>query len=254
VAYGNKYLNGYKGTGSSEVALTFDFIIVHETAHEWWGNSITSNDIADMWVHESFGAYCEALYVEHQHGYEQAMKYINGKKQNVKNDRPIVGDFGVNKAGSSDMYDKGQLVLNTLRHVIDDDEKWRSILMGMHDEFKYQTIDGQQIMDFISENAGTDLTYYFDQYFRSTELPKLLVHIQKKGDQVVASHKWETEVDGFKMPVKAKISSGDYKFIYPTTKWQTISLSGVHPDEFSVAEDQFFIDLKIMKTYVDPRR
>ncbi len=131
IAYGNDYLQGYRGRASSEVGLNFDFIIVHETAHEWWGNSVTSKDIADMWIHESFAAYAEAVYVEHLYGYDEAQRYINGKKSNVSNTRPIIGVYGVNNEGSSDMYDKGQLVLNTLRHVIEDDSLWWRIIHGI---------------------------------------------------------------------------------------------------------------------------
>jgi aminopeptidase N len=255
VAYGNRYLNGYNGTASSEVGLKFDFIILHETAHEWWGNSITSNDIADMWVHESFGAYSEGLYVEHMFGYEEAMKYINGKKQNVKNDRPIIGPFGVNHEGSGDMYDKGQLVLNTLRHVIANDALWFDILREMNAEFRHQSIDGQQIFDFINEKTSMDLTYFFEQYFRNTNLPRLMVSIQKKGDKVTASYKWQADVEGFNIPIKVTTAPGKMDLIYPNTKkYQTIDLVGLHPDDFSVAEDQYLVDVRIWKTYIDERK
>lgn len=255
VAYGNRYLNGYNGTASSEVGLEFDFIILHETAHEWWGNSITSNDIADMWVHESYGAYSEGLYVEHMFGYEEAMKYINGKKQNVKNDRPIIGPFGVNHEGSGDMYDKGQLVLSTLRHVIADDGLWFGILREMNAEFQHQSIDGQQIFDFINEKTSMDLTYFFEQYFRNTNLPKLMVSIQKKGDKVTASYKWQSDVADFNMPIKVTTAPGKMELIYPNTKkYQTIDLMGLHPDDFSVAEDQYLVDVRIWKTYIDERK
>ena len=152
------------------------------------------------------------------------------------------------------MYDKGQLALNTLRHVIDDSDLWLSILKEVNEEFKYQTIDGQQLMDYISARAGMDLSYFFNQYFRHASLPKLLVDIEKKGDLVHASYKWEADVKGFRMPVKAMLTPGSYEFIYPTAQWQTIELFGVHPDEFSIAEDQFYIDLLVRKTYVDPRK
>jgi aminopeptidase N len=255
VAYGNKYLNGYNGTASSEVGLKFDFIILHETAHEWWGNSITSNDIADMWVHESFGAYSEGLYVEHMFGYDEAMKYINGKKQNVKNDRPIIGPFGVNHEGSGDMYDKGQLVLNTLRHVIADDDLWFGILREMNAEFRHQSIDGQQIFDFINSKTSMDLTYFFEQYFRNTNLPRLMVSIQKKGDKVTASYKWQSDVEEFTMPVKVTTAPGKMELIYPNTKkYQTIDVVGLHPDDFSVAEDQYLVDVRIWKTYIEERK
>ena len=254
VAYGNQYLNGYNGTASSEVGLTFDFIIVHETAHEWWGNSITSNDVADMWVHESFGAYCEGLYVEYMYGYEAAIRYINGKKQNIQNDQPIIGPYNVNKEGSGDMYDKGQLILNTLRHVIDNDPLWKEILKGLNEKFKYQTIDGQEVFDYINEKSGMDLTYFFDQYFKHASLPKLLVHISKKGDTVTASFMWEADVKEFNMPIKATTAPGKYELIYPTDKMKTIDLHGLHPDDFKVVENHYLIDFNVWKTYLDPRK
>ena len=254
VAYGNQYLNGYNGTASSEVGLTFDFIIVHETAHEWWGNSITSNDVADMWVHESFGAYCEGLYVEYMYGYEAALRYINGKKQNIQNDQPIIGPYNVNKEGSGDMYDKGQLILNTLRHVIDNDPLWKEILKGLNEKFKYQTIDGQEVFDYINEKSGMELSYFFDQYFKHASLPKLLVYISKKGDAVTASFMWEADVKEFNMPIKATTAPGKYELIYPTDKMKTIDLHGLHPDDFKVVENHYLIDFNVWKTYLDPRK
>ncbi len=254
VAYGNQYLNGYKGTASSEVGLTFDFIILHETAHEWWGNNITTNDVADMWVHESFGAYSEALYVEYMYGYDASMKYINGKKQNVKNDRPIIGPFDVNKEGSSDMYDKGQLVLNTLRHVIGDKDAWLSILRGLNTEFRYQTIDGQQVFDYINKHTSMDLSGFFDQYFLYKGLPTLVVSIVKKGEDVKATYHWQTDVDNFDMPINVTTAPGKYEMIYPGKASKSMNLHGLHPDDFKVAEDQFYVNVKIRKTYIDPRK
>ncbi len=254
VAYGNQYLNGYKGTASSEVGLTFDFIILHETAHEWWGNNITTNDVADMWVHESFGSYSEALYVEYAHGYEASMKYLNGKKQNVKNDLPIIGPFGVNKEGSTDMYDKGQLVLNTLRHVIDDKDLWLSILRGLNEEFRYKTIDGQEVFDYINKRTSMDLRGFFDQYFRYKDLPTLAVSLVKKGEEVKATYRWEANVDNFDMPIKVTTSPGKYEMIYPTNTSKSMDLQGLDPDDFKVAEDQFYVNLDLRKTYIDPRK
>ncbi|NJN24575.1 MAG: M1 family metallopeptidase [Cyclobacteriaceae bacterium] len=254
VAYGNDYLNGYKGTSSSEIGIAFDFIILHETAHEWWGNNITANDMADMWLHESFGAYSEGLYVEHIYGYDQAMKYINGKKQNVKNDRPIIGPYGVNTEGSGDMYDKGQLALNTLRHVIGDDPLWFEMLKELNVKFRYQTVDGREVIDFINEKTGRDFSYFFDQYFAHAALPALLVGITKKGERVQATYKWEAAVANFNMPVSVSTAPGKMEVIYPDDSWQTIDLNGLAPDDFHIAEDQYFVELKVWKTYVDPRR
>lgn len=254
VAYGNRFLNGYNGTSSSEIGITFDFIILHESAHEWWGNSITANDVADMWIHESFGAYSEGLYVEHMFGYDEAMKYINGKKQNVNNDRPIIGPFGVNSEGSGDMYDKGQLVLNTLRHVIGNDALWFEILKELNIKFSYKTVDGRQVFDFINEKTGMDLNYFFDQYFRQSQLPTLVIYLSKKGEAVTASYKWETDVDDFRMPVKVSTAPGKMEIIHPTKTWQSMNLDGLPLDDFTFAQDQYFINLKIWKRYVDPRK
>jgi len=152
------------------------------------------------------------------------------------------------------MYDKGQLALNTLRHVVDDIDLWKKILKGLNEEYRYQTIDGQDVIDYISTKAGMDLSYFFDQYFRQASLPKLLVNISKKGDVVIANYKWEAEVTDFSMPIKATTAPGSFDFIYPTNQWKTIDLSGLHPDDFKIAEDQFFIDLVIRKVYIDPRK
>jgi aminopeptidase N len=254
VAYGNGFVNGYLGRATSEVGLRFDFIILHESAHEWWGNSITSNDIADMWVHESFGAYAEGLYVEHMFGYEQGMKYINGKKQNVKNDSPIVGPYGVNHEGSGDMYDKGQLVLNTLRHVLDNDSLWFGILKRLNSTYRHQSIDGKQIFDFISAESGMNLEPFFEQYFKNANLPELVIMIEKSDVNVSAIYRWNADVKDFLMPIKVTTGPGKMGFIYPTTEsFQRIDLDGLQPDKFKIAEDQFFVDLSIRKVYRVPK-
>ncbi len=250
VAYGNGFVNGYRGISSSEAGLKFDFIILHESAHEWWGNSITTNDIADMWIHESFGSYAEGLYVEWLLGYEEGMKYINGKKQDVRNDRPVVGPYDVNREGSGDMYAKGQLMLNTLRHVINNDSLWFGILKGLNEEFYLKTIDGQQLIDYINERTSMDLEPFFNQYLKHTGLPLLSVAISKKGEKVTASYKWKADVKDFNMPVKVTTGPGQWGFIVPSAKTQSIDLNGLDPDDFSVAEDQFYIDVKIRKIYI----
>jgi aminopeptidase N len=150
-----------------------------------------------MWVHESFGAYAEGLYVEHMFGYEQGMKYINGKKQNVKNDSPIVGPYGVNQKGSGDMYDKGQLVLNTLRHVLDNDSLWFGILKRLNSTYRHQSIDGKQIFDFISAESGMNLEPFFEQYFKNANLPELVIMIEKSDVNVSAIYRWKCRCKGF---------------------------------------------------------
>lgn len=250
IAYGNKYRFGYKGTGSSELGITFDFIIIHESAHEWWGNSVTSKDIADMWIHESFGAYAEALYVECRHGYEAGLKYQNGKRQDVRNNSPIIGHYGVNHSGSGDMYAKGSLFLNTLRHVIDDDSLWFAIVLGIAEEFKYQTITTDDIVSFVNSKTGEDFTAMFDQYLKNTAIPELEIDVTKKGDKVTARYRWKADVADFTMPIKVTTSKNKFEFIYPTTEWQTTELGGIHPDDFKVAEDLFYVDVKLKRLYL----
>lgn len=252
VAYGNWYIGGYRGRAPSETGLKFDFIIIHESAHEWWGNSVSSKDIADMWIHESFGAYAEAVFVESQYGRQEALQYINGKKPNVLNDRPIIGIPNVQYRGSGDMYDKGQLVLNTLRSVIDNDSLWFRILRGIQDKFKYQTIDADDVFRFINESTSSDYTYFFDQYFRQTRIPQLTVMASKKGDTVKAMYRWNAEAKDFRMPVKALTSPGRFEWIHPTNSWQTVELHGMKPEDFKIAEDLFYVDVKLRWVYLDP--
>ena len=253
IAYGNNYWNGYVGRSSSSVGLNFDFIIVHESAHEWWGNNVTSNDVADMWVHESFGAYAEGLFVEYYCGHEEAMKYINGKGQIIKNDKPIIGPFNVNKSGSGDMYNKGQLVLNTLRSVIDNDSLWFSILSGIQKDFYHNTVDGTQIFNYINEKTGKNFDYFYDQYFKRISVPELIVMVTQKGDTTNIRYKWKTDVDDFKMPVKVTTKKNKFEFIYPTDKWNSLNLKDFDPSDFEVAEDLFYLKSSIIRQYIDPQ-
>ncbi len=252
VAYGNHYQEGYEGRASSVVGLKFDFIIIHESAHEWWGNSLTSKDIADMWIHESFGAYAEALYVEYNWVHKAALEYINAKKQNVRNDKPIIGPYNVNHEGAGDMYDKGQLVLNTLRDVINNDKIWFSILKGLQQKYAYQTVTADDITNFINEKTGTNYNYFFDQYLRYPNEPEFFAFVAQKGNETVVRYKWNADVKDFKMPLKVTTSPNHFEFIYPTTSWQTLKLKNIDPKDFKVDEDEFLCKVKIYRQYIDP--
>ncbi|HLP15962.1 MAG TPA: M1 family metallopeptidase, partial [Bacteroidota bacterium] len=254
VAYGNRYLGGYRGRAPSAIGLKFDFIIIHESAHEWWGNSLTAKDVADMWIHESFGAYAEALYVEHVWGYQEALRYINGKKPNVRNTEPIIGIYNVAHEGSPDMYDKGQLVLNTLRSVIDNDSLWFAIIKGLQTQFRYQTITAEDVFGFINRKTGSDLTYFFTQYLKKTQIPQLDVRLTYRGDSTFASYRWITDVKDFHMPVSVTTSRNTFTRIYPTTTWQRIAIGPMNPEEFRVDTDRFFVVPRLAWMYIDPRR
>jgi len=227
VTYGNGFKNGYRGTdlSSSGWGLKFDFIIIHESAHEWFANSITYEDIADMWVHESFANYSENLYVEYYFGKEAGSEYILGTRANILNDIPIIGDYNVNSEGSHDMYNKGGNMLHTLRQIVNDDERWKNILRGLNKDFYHQVVKGSQIEDYLSEKTGINLKPFFNQYLRDTRIPVFVYSI--KGNEL--TFRWNNCVQGFDMPLKIRVS-GKEMFIYPKTLFTTIKLSGEHEE------------------------
>jgi aminopeptidase N len=221
VTYGNGFKNGYLGTdlSGSGWGYKFDFIIIHESAHEWFANSITYEDIADMWVHESFANYSENLYVEYYYGKEAGSEYVLGTRSSIKNDKPIIGIYNVNYEGSRDMYYKGGNMLHTLRQIINDDEKWRSILRGLNRDFYHQVVKGSQIENYLSEKTGINLKPFFDQYLRDIRIPVFEYYV--KGNDL--TFRWNNCVQGFAMPLKIFIS-GKEKIIYPAASFNTIKL------------------------------
>jgi predicted esterase len=204
VTYGNGFRFGYRGTDLSGtgVGLKFDFIIVHESGHEWWGNNISMKDVADMWIHESFTNYSENLFVEYHFSRKEAEDYVIGCRRLIRNDRPIIGDYDVNKRGSDDMYYKGGNVLHTLRHLINDDQRWRQILRGLNTEFWHQTVTTAQVEDYISQQSGIDLQPFFDQYLRSVKIPRLVYQI----DGTRLTYFFEEVVEGLEMPIRVTIN------------------------------------------------
>ncbi|MCX6303148.1 MAG: M1 family metallopeptidase [Bacteroidia bacterium] len=221
VTYGNGYQNGYLGrdVSGSGWGDKFDFIIIHESAHEWFANNITFEDAADMWVHESFGNYSECLYVEYHYGKDAGAEYVLGSRQNIRNDRPITGIYNVNFSGSGDMYYKGGSMLHTIRQIINDDEKWRSILRGLNENFYHQVVKGSQIENYISEKAGMNLKPVFDQYLRDTRIPVFEYFI--RGEEL--SYRWNNCVQGFDMPLRIYINR-EPKNISPTSRFTTLKL------------------------------
>ena len=242
IAYGNDYLPGYHGNTRFIDELNFDFIIIHESGHEWWGNSITTNDIADMWVHEGFCTYSEVLYVECMYGYDAMLSYINSKKESVRNDKPVIGPYHVNVEGSSDMYNKGSLMLHTLRSLIDDDEMWFEIIKGIANDFKYKIVDGQQIINYIIEKSEIDLTYFFNQYLKNKETPEFQYNLQKEGRNYTLVYKWNA-IPEFDMPILINTGLKDF-WIYPNFEWQELDLGSFDNHDFKVRDDLFFIDIK----------
>ncbi len=241
VAYGNHYKNGYLGRDRSQTGrgLLWDFIIVHESAHEWFGNSITMKDAADMWIHESFATYAEGLYTECQQGKKAGAEYTIGQRKLIRNDVPIIGVYGVNHEGSGDMYDKGANMLHTIRQLVDDDARWRGILRGLGKTFWHQTVTTKQIENYISRQSGMDLSKVFDEYLRTTKIPTLEYKLE--GQKL--SYRWTNVVPGFAMPVKITTSTGTYSWIRPTEKWKTIAVKLNRPEDLHVDEN-FYVNAK----------
>ena len=239
VAYGNHYENGYLGRDLSGTGwgLKWDFIIVHESAHEWFGNSITAKDHADMWIHESFANYAENLYTECQNGKAAGAAYVIGTRRLIRNDKPIVGHFNVNDEGSGDMYYKGGNMLHTIRQIVNNDAKWRDILRGLNRTFWHQVVTGRRVESYISQQSGIDLSKVFQEYLTTTMVPVLEYRIQGSA----LSYRWTHVVPGFAMPVKVSLTDSGLSFIHPTETWQTASLALRSPSEFHVDEN-FYVE------------
>ena len=241
VAYGNKYKKGYMGfdLSGTGVGMFFDYITIHETGHEWFGNSITSTDIADMWIHEGFTTYSETVFIECIKGYDDAMKYINGQAKNVRNDRPIIGQYGVNNEGSGDMYYKGALLLNTLRHIVADDEKWWKMLYNYSETFKKKIITSDTVIDYFNKASGMNLTPIFRQYLYTNQLPIFIYKI--KGDYLYYS--WDNVNEDFNMPIDIGFEGKKIR-LFPTAKEQKIKLKKLSKKSFQIYDNQFYVKIK----------
>jgi aminopeptidase N len=242
ITYGNGYQNGYLGNDMSGTGWgdTWDFIIIHESGHEWFANNVTYKDIADMWIHESFINYSESLFVEYYRGKNAGAEYVRGTRRGIRNDRPITGIYNVNYEGSGDMYPKGGNMLHTLRQIINDDTKWREILRGLNKDFYHQVVDGSQIENYISQKTGMDLKPFFDQYLRDVRIP-VFEYFVKDND---LTFRWNNCVQRFNMPMKIWVE-GSAKNINPSTRWTTVKLDSSNP-EIVVDKDYYIAVLNMM--------
>lgn len=246
VAYGNQYKNGYLGfdlSGSGE-GKKFDYIIIHESAHEWWGNSITSYDIADMWIHEGFGQYSETVYLEELYGKESAVKYLNGLKNGVGNKEAIIGPYGVNKEGSGDMYPKGALFLNTLRNYIDNDLVWWDIVASLQKTYRHKNISTEDVMNLMNAKSGKNLKPYFDVYLRQGSLPIFTVVLLEQNKSVLVKYNWNNVVDGFALPVNIKLK-GSEEIITLNPDKKEMLIPGVNKDQIEVDKSKAYFKLEL---------
>lgn len=241
IAYGNKFENGYLGRdlSGSGWGLKWDFIIVHEAGHEWFGNNITEKDVADMWIHEAFTAYSETLFTETYYGKDAASEYVRGTRKAIQNDIPIIGVYGVNQEGSGDMYYKGANMIHTLRTWMNNDEKFRQMLRGLNKEFYHQTVTTEQIENYIAKFSGLNLNTFFNQYLRTVKVPTL--ELKQNGNKV--EYRYTNVVDGFAMPLRLKDSD---VIINPTTNWQTINNSTITRAIDVTINPNYYIDSHII--------
>jgi aminopeptidase N len=223
VTYGNGFQNGYRGTDLSGTGwgMKFDFIIIHESGHEWFANNITYKDVADMWIHESFTNYSESLFLDYFYGKDAGQEYVRGTRARIDNKLPIIGRYSVNFRGSGDMYYKGGNILNTLREIINDDEKWRSILRGLNSEFYHQTVTTKQVEEYMADQIGMDLSGFFDQYLRNSALPVLEYYFS---DDQTLNYRWTNCINSFDMPVDLELGENKIRVV-PSTRWSELKVS-----------------------------
>jgi len=236
ITYGNHYQNGYLGHDPSKTGwgLKFDFIIIHESGHEWFANNITNKDVADMWLHEGFTAYSENLYLNYHFSDKAASEYVVGTRSLIKNDRPIIGTYNLNSRGSKDMYFKGANILHTLRQLVEDDNKWRDMLRGLNKIFYHQTVTSAQVEDYLSRQSGIDLTEFWQQYLRTVKIPKL----EYKFNGHKLQFRYTQIIENFDMPV-IMIMDGREEWIYPTADWKTKEFSYMIQDV--VLKSDFYV-------------
>ncbi|HTX38928.1 MAG TPA: M1 family metallopeptidase [Bryobacteraceae bacterium] len=241
VTYGNHFTNGYLGRDWTGVGISmrFDFIIIHESAHEWFGNSITAADVSDMWIHEGWATYLESLYVEYMYGKPDALKYLNAYKSKVRNRLPIIPPHGINREPPEDQYFKGALFINTLRSIVDDDKRWFALIHGLYQHFKYHTIMTEDMVAYFNQKTGMNLTPVFDQYLRHTALPTL--ELKFDDAQGTVAYRWKADEPDFAMPVRAG-DKDHWQTLHATTQWQEMK-TPLKKDQFAVATDLYYINV-----------
>jgi aminopeptidase N len=240
ITYGNHFQNGYLGRPKTGIGTWFDFIIIHESAHEWFGNSITARDRSDMWIHEGWANYCESLFVEFMWGKTDGLIYLNTGKGGVKNAEPVISEEGIYATPPVDQYKKGALLLNTVRSVINDDAVWFKLLHDYYQHFKYQTIMTTDMVAFFNNQTGLNLTPIFNQYLRHASIPTL--ELQFNEAEHTVSYRWLADEPRFAMPIRVGRSS-DWQIVRPsTTEWKVMS-TPLGKDDFEVATDLYYVNL-----------
>ena len=241
ISYGNQFKNGYLGTYPDDI--DFDFIIIHESAHEWWGNSVSMKDRLDMWIHEAFATYSEVLYVEDIYGYDKMLVYLNYQRDKILNKKPIINNIYLD----TDMYYKGSWMLHTLRSIINNDSLWYEILSGIQHEFKHQTVNTQDIIKYIERKSGFNLSSFFKQYLYTKHIPVFEYFFENINGNNYLKYRWNSAVANFSMPILVKISFNEYDWIQPENFWQEIKVDSINVNNFSINENLFLIEVNCVK-------
>lgn len=251
VAYGNKFQNGYRGWDLSGTGwgMKWDFIVVHETGHEWFGNNISAKDVADMWVHEGFTNYSETLFLDYVYGTEAGNAYVQGIRRNVQNDKPIIGTYNVNSEGSGDMYYKASNMIHMIRQIIGDKSTFRLLLRDMNEKYRHKTVTGTEIEDFMSKRTGFNLSKVFDQYLRTTQVPVLEYYLETSSGMQTLYYRWANCIKGFNMPINQPgNSNGKYGLMLATEQWQKMRTNFKEGEDLQKLMDKnFYVTYKKVK-------
>jgi aminopeptidase N len=239
VTYGNRFANGYLERDWTGVGIStkFDFIIIHESGHEWFGNAVSAADVSDMWIQEGWTTYLECLYVERLFGAADGLKYTNAYKTKIQNRTPIITERGLHRSPPQDMYFKGALFLHTLRGVVNDDEVWWKLIRDFYQANKYKNIMTEDVVAFFNARLKRDLTPVFNQYLRRTAVPTLELDFATTRGSV--RYRWKADEPGFNMPVKAGRADA-WQVLSPTTEWNTMATT-IGKDDFQVATDLYYV-------------
>ncbi len=221
-------------------------LVWHEVSHEWWGNSVSCQDMADLWIHEAFATYSEGFYLASAVGKEGELGYIASLPQQVSGKEPIIGVRDVNHIhyNIGDMYSKAALMVYTFRHALHNDKLWADILKGIQQRFQNETVTTNDIVGYINEKTERDYTWFFDQYLNYTTLPTLEIKLTEKTQSLVVSYRWKADVPNFRMPVSVTKKLDQFERITPTTNWKTMTLPNMAADDFEVDEIRFYVQVE----------
>jgi aminopeptidase N len=241
IAYGNKYQRGYLG-GMIPADMNWDYIIIHESGHEYWGNAISCQDHGEMWIHEGFTTYLESLYVEYTMSKKDAVRYLQTQRGQIARDQPVIGPRDVNYESANDIYYKGTWILHTLRNSINDDKVWFDLLKSFYEKNIYKTINSVDFEDYVSKVTKKNYKPFFEQYLRYVNFPKFVYKLEQDGNDLKIAYRWDAESSGFDMPIKVG-RKDDYHVLKPSSKWQKVTVKNLKIGDFRVAKELFLVDV-----------